>query len=296
MNDKKYLDYEGLQTLVSIIKSTYAEQSDLSAVSEVATNAASVAANNTNSINNLTTVVNGKASQADLNTLSTTVSGKADQSDLNALSTTVSGKASQSDLNSLSNNLSTNYYTSSQVDTLIGQIQSLSFEVVQSVSDVTEEGVIYLVPADDPGSEDYYDEYMLIDNSPEKIGSTRIDLSDYVTQEEINLTSSGDIDSIFHEYNIDLRTFEPYGIGYVTYDQDICLEFDNLNSAAYAQSETYSYTIIDANGIMLVGTNTPTSEAEADFATTSSEDTYEFEYNSEGTLYVRPTGNNAPVN
>ena len=40
MNDKKFLDYEGLETLVDIIKSTYAEQDDLTAVSSVATNAA----------------------------------------------------------------------------------------------------------------------------------------------------------------------------------------------------------------------------------------------------------------
>ena len=41
MNNKKYLDYEGLETLVSIIKSTYAERDDLTQVSSVATNAAS---------------------------------------------------------------------------------------------------------------------------------------------------------------------------------------------------------------------------------------------------------------
>ena len=41
MNENnKYLDYEGLSTLVSIIKSTYAEIDDLTAVSTVATNAA----------------------------------------------------------------------------------------------------------------------------------------------------------------------------------------------------------------------------------------------------------------
>lgn len=38
--EKKFLDYEGLETLVDIIKSTYAEQDDLTAVSTVATNAA----------------------------------------------------------------------------------------------------------------------------------------------------------------------------------------------------------------------------------------------------------------
>lgn len=40
---KKYLDLTGLETLVNIIKSTYAEKTDLSTVSEVAANAAAAA-------------------------------------------------------------------------------------------------------------------------------------------------------------------------------------------------------------------------------------------------------------
>ena len=44
MNEtKKYLDYNGLETLVNIIKGTYAEKNDLSLVSQVATNAAQAA-------------------------------------------------------------------------------------------------------------------------------------------------------------------------------------------------------------------------------------------------------------
>ena len=44
MNEtKKYLDYNGLETLVNIIKGTYAEKTDLNLVSEVATNAAQAA-------------------------------------------------------------------------------------------------------------------------------------------------------------------------------------------------------------------------------------------------------------
>ena len=44
MNEtKKYLDYTGLETLVNIIRGTYAEKTDLSLVSQVATNAAQAA-------------------------------------------------------------------------------------------------------------------------------------------------------------------------------------------------------------------------------------------------------------
>lgn len=44
MNEtKKYLDYNGLETLVNIIKGTYAEKTDLNLVSQVATNAAQAA-------------------------------------------------------------------------------------------------------------------------------------------------------------------------------------------------------------------------------------------------------------
>lgn len=57
----------------------------------------------------------------------------------------------------------------------------LHIEVVDALPDEGVEGTIYLVPVEDPESENYYEEYLWIDDAWELIGTTQIDLSDYVT-------------------------------------------------------------------------------------------------------------------
>ena len=44
--------------------------------------------------------------------------------------------------------------------------------------------MIYLVPVSSGESGDYYNEYILVNGSPELIGNTRVDLSDYYTREQ----------------------------------------------------------------------------------------------------------------
>lgn len=79
------------------------------------------------------------------------------------------------------------------IDTLTKYITSkisvLTTKVVDSESDVTEENILYLVPNSSSG-DNKYDEYMLINGSPELIGSQTIDLSDYPTTEEMNTAIS----------------------------------------------------------------------------------------------------------
>ena len=56
---------------------------------------------------------------------------------------------------------------------------------------------IYLVPSDDPQSENIYDEYINLDGTSagwEKIGSTEIDLSNYYTKTETDTLLSGKVD------------------------------------------------------------------------------------------------------
>lgn len=60
----------------------------------------------------------------------------------------------------------------------------LNVRKVNSISDVTEPNIIYLVPSS--GNEgNLYDEYMYIDDKPEKIGSQTVDLSNYSTTNEV---------------------------------------------------------------------------------------------------------------
>lgn len=82
------------------------------------------------------------------------------------------------------------------IDTLTKYITSkitvLTTKVVDNVSAVTEENILYLVSNSTSG-DNKYDEYMLINGSPELIGSQTIDLSDYSTTEEMNAAISNAI-------------------------------------------------------------------------------------------------------
>ncbi len=89
-----------------------------------------------------------------------------------------------------------NYYTKSQtyskseVDSIVTAIKNSRFEVVSTlpVSDI-ETNVIYLVPKSDPDTGDVKDEYINLDGTTagwEKIGSTDVDLTGYVTTSDLN--------------------------------------------------------------------------------------------------------------
>lgn len=91
--------------------------------------------------------------------------------------------------NYLSKTNSTAYMPSAQyhpatkkyVDDCIAAINQLHFEIVEELPQVGEPTIIYMILADDGEGEDYYDEYIYINNTWEKIGSTRIDLTPYAT-------------------------------------------------------------------------------------------------------------------
>lgn len=79
------------------------------------------------------------------------------------------------------------YQTQSQVSAAIGEaisgVSSIEFQIVDSVEDVTATNIIYLIPQSGGGStQNIYDEYIYVNNKPEKIGSTDIDLSGYATE------------------------------------------------------------------------------------------------------------------
>lgn len=76
-------------------------------------------------------------------------------------------------------------YTKEEVNTIIGNLHSVSISVVETLPDVGESNIIYFVPK--TGSEnDVYDEYVYINNSWEHIGSTQVDLTDYYNKNQIN--------------------------------------------------------------------------------------------------------------
>ena len=96
-----------------------------------------------------------------------------------------------------------NYYTKSQtytqaeVNQLISGIVTLNILVVQALptQDISTT-TIYLVPKQDTGTSDIYDEYLYINNAWELIGTTQIDLSNYVTTTDLSTALADYVTSV----------------------------------------------------------------------------------------------------
>lgn len=81
------------------------------------------------------------------------------------------------------------------IDIVGGNISILNIQKVNSILEVTEPNILYLVPSSQTGN-NIYDEYMLIDSKPEIIGSQSVDLSEYSTTTEVEVminTAIGDV-------------------------------------------------------------------------------------------------------
>lgn len=79
-----------------------------------------------------------------------------------------------------------NYYNKAEVNNLIDGLTNARIEVVQELPQTGETNVIYLVPKEGGQGSNVYNEYVYASNAWEKIGDTEIDLSDYVTTEQMN--------------------------------------------------------------------------------------------------------------
>lgn len=88
--------------------------------------------------------------------------------------------------------LKTETYNKEEVDALVATIKQFSYEVVSSLPTASASTMykIYLVPSEDPQTQNVKDEYITIQSgstySWEQIGSTAIDLSGYVTTTQLN--------------------------------------------------------------------------------------------------------------
>lgn len=79
------------------------------------------------------------------------------------------------------------------INTAIAGAQTSRFEVVSSITAANaKQNIIYLVPSEN-GDNDVYDEYVLINNALEKIGSTDIDLSGYAKKGDVTSGPNSDV-------------------------------------------------------------------------------------------------------
>ena len=82
---------------------------------------------------------------------------------------------------------------------LIDAITGFSYEVVQTLPASGQNGKIYLVPIDESGgpSTNYYDEYIWVNNAWEQIGTTEMDLTNYVQFSDLaTVATTGDYDDL----------------------------------------------------------------------------------------------------
>ena len=83
------------------------------------------------------------------------------------------------------------------INEAIGGLTGISFEVVETLPTRGKTGVIYLV-AHSHGAGDNYDEYIWLEKSEsyEKIGNTDVDLSNYVTKNDITIMTEQELADI----------------------------------------------------------------------------------------------------
>ena len=87
------------------------------------------------------------------------------------------------------NNQLQNIYNKEEVNNLIASVNHLSYKKVGSLDEVNQDATdasryIYLVPTGNL-SGNLYDEYMVIDNQLEPVGSWEVNLNDYITNDEL---------------------------------------------------------------------------------------------------------------
>lgn len=147
--------------------------------------------------NNFTTTLknklNGIASGAEVNTITSIK--------VNGTAQTISNKAVDISVPTNNNQLTNGagYQTSSQVQSAINSaladITGIDFQIVQTLPSTGVKGTIYLVSNSGSGT-NVYDEYIYVNNAWEKIGSTAVDLTNYVQFSDLSNITNAEIDTI----------------------------------------------------------------------------------------------------
>lgn len=132
-------------------------------------------------------------------------------------------------------------YTKEEVQSLISAINSVTLQKVESLPEMRESNVIYLVPKSGSGN-DIYDEYIFIDGKPEHIGSTQVDLSNYVQEAPKDGKTYGRNNGAWSEIvasnqYLDLTTLFPNQSGTLSDEnyQKIVNAWENRVSLAYME-------------------------------------------------------------
>lgn len=92
------------------------------------------------------------------------------------------------------------YQTASQVNTAITNaisgITGIDYQIVSTLPSTGAKGTIYLLANSSSETQNIYDEYIYVNNNWEKIGTTAVDLSDYIKDEDLVKITNTEIDTI----------------------------------------------------------------------------------------------------
>lgn len=153
-------------------------------------------------------------------------------------------------------------YTKAEVNDLIGQISSISFEVVDSLPPTGESNKIYLVPKTPGQSQDGYNEYIYVNSGWERIGSTDIDLSQYATINYVTSSISTAVAGLASE------EYVTSAIGTATADMATNASVDSKLSS-YVTNETLTSTLNNYALSSAIPTSLSQLTNDAGFATLS---------------------------
>ena len=198
--EKKLIDYEGFEAYAQKVRDKYAEKKDiptsLSSLQEDSTHrlVADTEKTKWNKVTSKVDKVSGKG-------LSTNDYTNADKSKVDAIppdpkyTDTVpdlSGYAKKENIPTKVSQLENDktFKTESEIQSMIEKASSLKKEVVTSLPTTGKDDVIYLVKDEKGKDNNNYLEYLWLNGKYELIGSTQVDLSGYVTKEELGKVSN----------------------------------------------------------------------------------------------------------
>lgn len=133
-------------------------------------------------------------------------------------------------------------YTQEEVRTLISNLNSVKLQKVESLPEAGESNIIYLVPKV-ASENDIYDEYIFIDGKPEHIGSTQVDLSNYVQEAPEDGKQYARKNGAWSE----IETSNQYLDLTMFFDTNGTLSDENYQKIVNAYEKGYKYAINDSS-------------------------------------------------
>jgi hypothetical protein len=126
-------------------------------------------------------------SKADVETVNVALAKKADVETVNAVLNT------KADAEDVYTKLEVNNKVATDISAAIAAVNHLKRKVANTVEDIDLDAIdveqyIYMVPTGLQAEDDKYDEYMVIDGAPEKVGSWEVNLEEYAKKSDLIIT------------------------------------------------------------------------------------------------------------